>query len=85
MHSLKLQEIRARIEALKNDNSVLSQPGAQRDNELRRLEEWREELLTIRLDDLEREGLDFSEVAAATDDISIILARVAMRVEESVS
>jgi hypothetical protein len=85
MHSLKLQEIRARIEALKNDNSVLSQPGTQRDNELRRLEEWREELLTIRLDDLEREGLDFSEVIAATDDISIILARVAKRVEESVS
>lgn len=85
MHSLKLQEIRARIEALKNDNSVLSQPGAQRDNELLRLEEWREELLTIRLDDLEREGLDFSEVIAATDDISIILARVAKRVEKSVS
>ncbi len=39
MHSLKLQEIRARIEALKNDNSVLSQPGVQRDNKLRRLEE----------------------------------------------
>ena len=85
MHSLKLQEIRARIEALKNDNSVLSQPGVQRDNELCRLEEWRAELLTIRLDDLEREGLDFAEVAAATDDISIILARVAKRVEESVS
>lgn len=85
MNSLKLQEIRARIEALKNDNSVLSQPGVQRDNELRRLEEWRAELLTIRLDDLELEGLDFAEVAAATDDLSIILARVAKRVEESVS
>ena len=85
MHSLKLQEIRARIEALKNDNSVLSQPGVQRDNELRRLEEWRAELLTIRLDDLEREGLDFADVAAATDDLSIILARVARRVEKSVS
>jgi hypothetical protein len=85
MNSLKLQEIRARIEALKNDNSVLSQPGVQRDNELCRLEEWRAELLTIRLDDLEREGLDFAEVAAATDDISIILSRVAKRVEESVS
>jgi len=85
MHSLKLQEIRGRIEALKNDNSVLSQPGGQRDNELRQLEEWRAELLTIRLDDLEREGLDFAEVASATDDLSIILARVAKRVEESVS
>lgn len=41
MNSLKLQEIRARIEALKNDNSVLSQPSVQRDNELRQLEEWR--------------------------------------------
>ena len=68
MHTLKLQEIRARIEALKNDNNVLSPPGVQRDNELRRLEEWRAELLTIRLDDLERECLDFAEVAAATDD-----------------
>jgi len=85
MRSLKLQEIRARIEALKNDNSVLSQPGVQRDNELRRLEDWRAELLTIRLDDLEREGLDFAEVAAATDDLSIILARVAREFEESVS
>jgi len=85
MHSLKLQEIRARIEEFKNDNSVLSQPGVQRDNELRRLEEWRAELLTIRLDDLEREGLDFAEVAAATDDLSIILARVAREFEESVS
>lgn len=85
MNSLKLQEIRARIEALKNNNSVLSQPGVQRDNELRQLEEWRAELLTIRLDDLEREGLDFAEVAAATDDLSIILARVARRFEESVS
>jgi hypothetical protein len=81
MHSLELQDIRARIEALKNDNSVFSQPGAQRDNELRRLEEWREELLIIRLDDLEREGLNFAKVAAATDDLSIILARF----EESVS
>jgi hypothetical protein len=43
------------------------------------------ELLTIRLNDLEQEGLDFAEVAAATDDLSIILARVAKRVEESVS
>lgn len=85
MHSLKLQEIRARIEEFKNDNSVLSQPGVQRDNELRRLEEWRAELLTIRLDDLELEGLDFSEVAAATDNLSIILARVAREFEESVS
>jgi hypothetical protein len=85
MHSLNLQEIRARIEALKNDNSDLSQPGVQRDNELRQLEEWRAELLTIRLDDLGREGLDFAEVAAATDDLSLILARVARRVEESVS
>lgn len=85
MHSLKLQEIRARIEEFKNDNSVLSQLGVQRDNELRRLEEWRAELLTIRLDNLEREGLDFAEVAAATDDLSIILARVARRFEESVS
>ncbi len=85
MNSLKLQEIRARIEALKNDNSVLSQPGVQRDNELCRLKEWRAELLTIRLDDLEREGLDFAEVAAATDDLSIILTRVAKRFEESVS
>lgn len=85
MHSLKLQEIRARIEEFKNDNSVLSQPGVQRDNELHRLEEWRAELLTIRLDDLEREGLDFAEVAAATDDLSIILARVAREFEESVS
>ena len=85
MHSLELQKIRARIEAQKTYDSVLSQPGVQRDNELRRLEEWRAELLTIRLDDLEREGLDFAEVAAATDDISIILARVAKRVEESVS
>ena len=85
MHSLKLQEIRARIEALKNDNSVLSQPGVQRDNELRRLEEWRAELLTIRLDDLELEGLDFAEVAAATDDLCIILARVEGKIEESVS
>ena len=42
MNSLKLQEIRARIEALKNDDGVLSQPGVQRDNELRRLEGvWR--------------------------------------------
>ena len=85
MHALKLQEIRARIEVLKNDNTVLSQPGVQRDNELRQLEEWRAELLTIRLDDLEREGLDFADVAAATDDLSIILARVARRVEKSVS
>ena len=85
MHALKLQEIRARIEAPKNDNSVLSQPGAQRDNELRRLEEWRAELLTIRLDDLELEGLDFAEVATATDDLSLILARVASRFEESES
>ena len=85
MHSLKLQEIRARIEALKNDNSVLCQPGVQRDNELRQLEEWREELLTIRLDDIERECLDFAEVAAATDDLSIILARAARRFQESVS
>jgi len=85
MHALELQEIRARIEALKNDNSVLSQPGVQRDDELYRLEEWRAELLTIRLDDLEREGLDFADVAAATDDLSIILARVARRVEKSVS
>jgi hypothetical protein len=85
MHSLKLQEIRARIEEFKNDNSVLSQPGVQRDNELRRLEDWRAELLTIRLDDLEREGLGFAEVAAATDDLSIILARVAREFEESVS
>jgi hypothetical protein len=75
MHSLKLQEIRARIEAPKNDNSVLCQPCVQRDNELRRLEEWRTELPTIRLDYLEQEGLDFAEVAAATDDLSIILAR----------
>jgi hypothetical protein len=85
MHTLKLQEIRARIEAPKNDNSVLCQPGVQRDNALRRLEEWRAELLTIRLDDLEREGLDFAEVMAATDDISIILARAAKRFKESVS
>jgi hypothetical protein len=85
MHSLKLQEIRARIEALKNDNSVLSQPGVQRDNELRRLEEWRAELLTIRLDDLELEGLDFAEVAATADDLSIILARVDRKFEEPVS
>jgi hypothetical protein len=84
MNSLELQEIRARIEALKNDNSVLSQPGVQRDNELRQLEEWRAELLTIRLDDLEREGLDFAEVAAVTDDLSIILARVAREFEKSV-
>jgi hypothetical protein len=41
--------------------------------------------LTLRLDDLEREGLDFAEVAAATDDLSIILTRVARRVEESIS
>lgn len=41
--------------------------------------------MTIRLDDLEREGLDFAEVAAATDDLSLILARVARRFEESVS
>jgi hypothetical protein len=81
MHLLKLQEIRARIKALKNDNSVLCQPGVQRDNELRQLEEWRAELFTIRLDDLEREGLDFAKMAAATDDLSIILARF----EESVS
>jgi len=85
MHSLELQDIRARIEALKNDNSVLSQPGVQRDNELRQLEEWRAELLTIRLDDLKRESLDFAEVMAATDDLSIILTRVAKRIEESVS
>ncbi|MCX9084798.1 MAG: hypothetical protein OIN87_08390 [Candidatus Methanoperedens sp.] len=85
MHTLKLQEIRARIKALKNDNSVLCQPGVQRDNELRRLEEWRAELLTIMLDDLEQEGLDFVEVAATIDDLSIILARVARRFEESVS
>jgi hypothetical protein len=85
MHALTLQEIRVRIEALKNDNTVLSQPGVQRDHELRQLEEGRAELLTIRLDDLEQEGLDFSEVAAATDDLSIILARVAKKVEESVS
>ena len=84
MHALKLQEIRARIEALKNDNSVLSQPSVQRDNELRQLEEWRAKLLTIRLDDLEREGLDFAEVAAATDDLSLILARVASEFEDSV-
>jgi hypothetical protein len=84
MHSLELQEIRARIEAQKNDDSVLSQPGVQRDNELRRLEEWRAELPTIRLDDLEREGLDFAEVAAATDDLCIILARVASEFEDSV-
>ncbi len=50
MHALELQEIRARIEALKNDNSVLCQPGVQRDNELRQLEEWMAELLTIRLE-----------------------------------
>ena len=85
MHALELQEIRARIEALKNDNSVLSQPGVQRDNELRQLEEWRAELLTLRLDDLERECLDFSEVAAATDDLCIILARVEGKIEDSVS
>ena len=85
MHSLKLQEIRARIEALKNDNSVLSQPGVQRDNELRQLVEWRAELLTIRLDDLEQEGLDFAEVAAATDDLSLILAKLDMKFEELVS
>lgn len=41
--------------------------------------------MTLRLDDLEREGLDFAEVVAATDDLSLILARVARRVEESVS
>jgi hypothetical protein len=75
MHALELQDIRARIEALKNDNSVLSQPGVQRDNELRRLEEWRAELLTIRLDDLEQEDSNFAEVAAAIDDLSILLAR----------
>jgi hypothetical protein len=85
MHSLKLQEIRARIEALKNDNSVLSQPGVQRDNELRQLEEWRDQLFTLRLDNLEQKGLDFAEVAAATDDLNIILARVTKKVEESVS
>ena len=85
MHSFKLQEIRERIEALKNDNSVLSQPGVQRDNELRQLVEWRAELLTIRLDDLERKGLDFSEVAAATDDLSLILAKVDRKFEEPVS
>jgi hypothetical protein len=85
MHSLKMQEIRARIEALKNDNSVLSQPDVQRDNELRQLEEWRAELLTIRLDDLELEGLDFAEVAATADDLSIILARVDRKFEEPVS
>lgn len=85
MHSLKLQEIRARIEALKNDNSVLCQPGVQRDNELRQLEEWRAQLFTIRLDDLEREGLDFAEVAAATDDLSLILAKVDRKFEEPVS
>jgi hypothetical protein len=56
MHSLKLQGIRAGSEALKNDNSVFSQPSVQRDNELRQLEEWRAELLTIRLDDLEQEA-----------------------------
>jgi hypothetical protein len=84
MHSLKLKEIRARVEAQKNYDSVLSQPGVQRDKELRRLEEWRAELLTIRLDDLEREGLDFAEVTAATDDLSVILARVASEFEDSV-
>ena len=81
----KQQKIQTRIEEFKNDNSVLNQPGVQRDNELRQLEEWRAELLTIRLDDLEQECLDFTEVAAATDDLSIILARVARRFEESVS
>jgi len=85
MNSLKLQEIQARIEALKNDNSVLSQPGVQRDNEFRQLEEWRAELLTIRLDDLELEGLDFAEVMAATDDLSIILARIDGKFEQSIS
>lgn len=85
MHALKLQEIRARIEALKNDNTVLSQPGVQRDNELRQLEEWRAELLTIRLDDLEQECLDFTEVAAATDDLSRILARVERKFKKPVS
>ena len=43
------------------------------------------ELLTIRLDDLEQEGLDFAEVAVATDDLSIILARVDRKFEEPVS
>ncbi len=85
MHALELQEIRARIEELKNDNSVLSQPGVQRDNELCQLEEWRAELFTIRLDDLERESLDFAEVAAAIDELGIILAREGKRSEESVS
>jgi len=85
MHSLELQEILARIEVLKNDNSVLSQPGVQRDNELCRLDEWRGQLFSISPNDLKREGLDFTEVAAATDDLNIILARGAKRVEESVS
>jgi len=85
MNSLELQEIRARIEAINNDNNILSQPGIQRENELSRLEEWRSKLLTLRLDDLEREGLDFAEVAAATDDLSLILARVVRKFEEPVS
>ncbi|CAG1006229.1 hypothetical protein METP3_03792 [Methanosarcinales archaeon] len=81
----KLQKIQTRIEEFKNDNNVLSQPGIQGDNELRRLEDWRAKLLIIRLDDLEREGLGFAEVAAATDDLSIILARAERRLEDPVS
>ena len=34
----KQQKIQTRIEEFKNDNSVLNQPGVQRDNELRWLE-----------------------------------------------
>ncbi|MFZ3169200.1 MAG: hypothetical protein WA130_16425 [Candidatus Methanoperedens sp.] len=41
--------------------------------------------MTLRLDDHEREGLDFAEVAATTDDLSLILARAAKRFEELVS